>query len=155
MQIDDFIHSAPRTPFNMPQVSWLAGAVAGLKVVGKRSPSWLWESFIQDVFEMIQLAGEVEPVDPGSAPEEGDGIIGSAFDAIGGYISVTGEKTPEGLYFRVPVRCQKQVKELLSGITLLRSDGEIIIPEHDIPAFLRLVPVEGPLVEWLEQEELV
>jgi hypothetical protein len=154
MQVDDYIQSIPRTPYNMPQVSWLAGAVAGLKVGGKKSPSWLWDSFIDDIFEMIHLVGEVEPAYPGTSPQEGDGMIGSAFDALGGYISVTGEITPEGLYFRVPVNCQKQVKRLLNGISLLRADGEILIPSHDIPAFLRLVPVEGPLAEWLEQEEI-
>lgn len=153
MQVDDFIHSVPRTPFNMPQVSWLAGAAAGLKVAGKKSPGWIWNVFIDDIFEMIHLVGKVEPAYPGSSPDEGDGLIGSAYDALGGYISVTGEITPEGLYFRIPVNCQKSVKRLLNGITLFRSDGEILIPSHDIPAFLRLVPLEGPLAEWLEQEE--
>lgn len=154
MQVDDFIQSIPRTPFNMPQISWLSGAAAGLNVLGRRSPSWLWDSFIDDIFEMIHLVGEVEPVYPGSSPNEGDGLIGSAYDALGGYISVTGEITPEGLYFRVPVDCQKKVKELLNGLTLLRSHGEILIPEYGLPAFLRLVPIEGPLAEWLEQEEI-
>lgn len=154
MQVDDYIRSVPRTPFNMPQVSWLAGAAAGMRLVGRKSPGWLWDAFFNDITEMIHLVGEVEPVDPGFAPDEGDGLIGSAFDALGGYISVTAEMTPEGLYFRVPSRCQKQVKELLNGITIHRSDGEIIVPEYDMPAFLRLVPIEGPLAEWLEQEEM-
>ncbi len=154
MQVDDYIQSVPRTPINMPHVSWLAGAAAGLRVGGRRSPGWLWNSFFDDIFEMIHLIGEVEPVYPGSSPQEGDGLIGSAFEALGGYVSVIGETTPEGLYFRVPLNCQKQVKRLLNGLTLMRSDGEILIPLHDIPAFLRLVPIEGPLAEWLEQEEI-
>jgi hypothetical protein len=154
MQVDDFIRSVPRTPFNIPRVSWLSGAAAGIRIGGKRSPGWLWDAFFNDVAEMIQLVGDVEPVVPGYAPDEGDGLIGSAFDALGGYISVTGEITPEGLYFRVPVRCQKHVKELLNGITIHRSDGEIIVPDYDMPAFLRLIPIEGPLAEWLEQEEI-
>jgi hypothetical protein len=80
--------------------------------------------------------------------------VGSAYDALGGYVSVTGEVTPEGLYFRVPLARQEQVIELLKGLTLLRNNGEIIVPTYDLPAFLRLVPVEGPIAEWLEEEEI-
>ena len=60
MQVDDFIQSIPRAPFSMPQVSWLAGAAAGLRVAENRSPSWLWEEFYDDIFQMIRLVGDVE-----------------------------------------------------------------------------------------------
>jgi len=138
----------------MPQVSWLAGAAAGLQVAENRSPSWLWEEFYDDIFQMIRLVGDVEAADPGTAPRDGDGLVGSAYDALGGYISVTGEVTPEGLYFRVPLARQREVTQLLNGLTLLRSNGEIVIPMSDLPAFLRLVPLEGPIAEWLEEEEI-
>ena len=154
MQVDDFIQGIPRTPFSLPQVSWLAGAAAGLQVTGNRSPSWLWEEFYDDIFQMIRLVGDVEPAEPGTAPQDGDGHIGSAYDALGGYVSVTGEVTPEGLYFRVPLARQEEVLHLLNGITLLRSHGEIVIPTYDLPVFLRLVPLEGPIAEWLEEEEI-
>jgi len=138
----------------MPQIAWLAGAAAGLRVAEHRSPSWLWEEFYDDIFQMIRLVGDIAPADPGIAPEDGDGLIGSAYDALGGYISVTGEVTPEGLYFRVPLSRQDDVKQLLNGLTSVRSNGEIVIPVFDLPAFLRLVPLEGPIAEWLEEEEL-
>ncbi|MHA1963192.1 MAG: hypothetical protein ACXACG_00600 [Candidatus Thorarchaeota archaeon] len=154
MQVDDFIQSVPRTPFTMPQIAWLAGAAAGLRVAENRSPSWLWEEFYDDIFQMIRMAGDVEPADPGTAPQDGDGLVGSAYDALGGYISITGEVTPEGLYFRVPLVRQDEVKQLLNGLTLVRSHGEIVIPMFDLPAFLRLVPLEGPISEWLEEEEI-
>ncbi len=154
MQVDDFIQGIPRAPFSMPQVSWLAGAAAGLRVAENRSPSWLWEEFYADIFEMIRLVGDVEAADPGTAPRDGDGLVGSAYDALGGYVSVTGEVTPEGLYFRVPLVRQEEIKQLLNGLTLLRNNGEIVIPTYDLPAFLRLVPVEGPIAEWLEEEEI-
>ena len=154
MQVDDFIQSVPRVPFSMPQVSWLAGAAAGLRVAENRSPSWLWEEFYDDIFQMIRLVGDVEAADPGTAPRDGDGLVGSAYDALGGYVSVTGEVTPEGLYFRVPPARQEEVSELLNGLTLLRANGEIVVPKYDLPAFLRLVPVEGPIAEWLEEEEI-
>jgi len=154
MQVDDFIQGVPRAPFSMPQVSWLAGAAAGLRVAANRSPSWLWETFYDDIFQMIRLVGDLEAADPGTAPRDGDGLVGSAYDALGGYVSVTGEVTPEGLYFRVPLAHQEEVIQLLKGLTLLRSHGEIVVPMFDLPAFLRLVPLEGPVAEWLEEEEI-
>ncbi|OLS31720.1 MAG: hypothetical protein ThorAB25_00220 [Candidatus Thorarchaeota archaeon AB_25] len=154
MQVDDFIQSVPRAPFTMPQVAWLAGAAAGLRVAENRSPSWLWEEFYDDIFQMIRLVGDVVPADPGTAPQDGDGLVGSAYDALGGYISITGEVTPEGLYFRVPLARQEEVIQLLNGLTLLRSNGEIVVPMFDLPAFLRLVPLEGPVSKRLEEEEI-
>ena len=154
MQVDDFIQSVPRAPFSLPQVAWLAGAAAGLRVAENRSPSWLWEEFYDDIFQMIRLVGDVVPADPGTAPQDGDGLVGSAYDALGGYISITGEVTPEGLYFRVPLARQEEVIQLLNGLTLLRSNGEIVVPMFDLPAFLRLVPLEGPVSKRLEEEEI-
>ncbi|MFW9835405.1 MAG: hypothetical protein ACFFEK_15500 [Candidatus Thorarchaeota archaeon] len=154
MMIDDFIQNIQRAPFSMPQIAWLSGAAAGLKIAENRSPSWLWEEFYDDIFQMIRLVGDIEPADPGTAPRDGDGLIGSAYDALGGYVSVTGEVTPEGLYFRVPLARQEAILKLLNGLTLLRSHGEIVIPNYDLPAFLRLVPLQGPVAEWLEEEEI-
>ncbi|MFW9806217.1 MAG: hypothetical protein ACFFFK_05760 [Candidatus Thorarchaeota archaeon] len=155
MQVDDFIQGIPRAPFSMPQIAWLAGAAAGLMVSPSRSPSWLWEDFYDDIFQMIRLVGDVEAAEPGTSPQDGDGHLGSAYDALGGYVSITAEVTPEGLYFRVPLARQEEVIQLLKGLTLLRSHGEIVVPIYDLPAFLRLVPVEGPIAEWLEEEEVL
>jgi hypothetical protein len=103
---------------------------------------------------MIGLVGDVKAAEPGTAPQDGDGHVGSAYDALGGYVSVTGEVTPEGLYFRVPLARQEEVIGLLKGLTLMRSHGEIVVPTFDLPAFLRLVPLEGPIAEWLQEEEI-
>lgn len=154
MQVDGFIQNAPRTPLSIPHAAWLAGAAAGLKITPKRSPSWLWEDFYADIGQMIRIAGDVEAAEPGTSPKHGDGQIGSAYDALGGFVSVTGEVTPEGLYFRVPLSRQEDVLNLLKGLTMVRSHGEIVIPIFDLPAFLRMVPLEGPVSEWLEEEEI-
>lgn len=154
MQADDFIEGAPRIPFSLPRIAWLAGAAAGLQIAGNRTPNWLWKDFYDDIIQMIRLVGNVEPAKPGAVPPDGDGLIGSAYDALGGYISVIGEVTPEGLYFRVPLASQEEILQLLRGLTLMRSQGEIIIPTFDLPAFLRLVHLEGPVSEWLEEEEI-
>jgi hypothetical protein len=147
MMVDDIIHSVTPTPYSLPVASWLAGAAAGLQILSPRTPNWMWEGFISDVYEMISLLGNVEPAEPGSSPKYGDGQIGSAYDALGGYCSLAGEMTPEGFFFRVPVARQEQVLELLNGLTLFRSHGEILVPLYDLPAFTRLVPLEGPIAE--------
>ncbi|MFW9956666.1 MAG: hypothetical protein ACFFCT_01230 [Candidatus Odinarchaeota archaeon] len=150
--IDDIIFSVPRDAFNLPQASWLAGAVAGLQIVGSRTPEWLWRDFVNDIYEMIRMIGEITPAEPGTSPIHGDGLIGSAYDALGGWVSVVGEVCPEGLYFKVPIDRQEEVSRLLKGLTLFRSHGDIIIPPYDIPAFVRLVPLEGPVAEQVELE---
>ena len=154
MLVDDIIHGAPRAPYSLPQASWLAGAKAGLQILKPRTPRWMWEDFISDVFEMIAVLGDVDPAEPGTSPEYGD-VIGSAYDALGGYVSVAGELCPEGLFFRVPVARQEQVLELLKGLTLFRSHGEILVPMYDVLAFTRLVPLEGPVAEQIMLEDVV
>jgi hypothetical protein len=152
MMVDDIIHGLPREPYSLPQASWLAGAAAGLQILQPRTPRWMWEDFISDVYAMINLLGDVEPAEPGTSPKHGDGRIGSAYDALGGYVSVAGELCPEGLFFRVPIARQEQVLELLKNLTLFRAHGEILVPHYDLPAFTRLVPMEGPVAEQIEVE---
>jgi hypothetical protein len=150
--IDDVIYSLPRETFSLPQASWLSGALAGLRFLGGRGPEWLWKDFVNDVYEMIRLIGDIEPAEPGTAPKYGDGLVGSAFDALGGYVSIVGEICPEGLYFRVPIARQEDLVRLLKGLTLVRSHGDILVPSYDLPAFTRLVHLEGPVADELEQE---
>ena len=101
MMVDDIIHAMPRMPYSLPQSSWLAGAAAGLQILEPRTPRWMWEDFISDVYAMMRLIGDVEPAEPGTAPKYGDGLIGSAYDSLGGYVSVAGEVCPEGLFFKI------------------------------------------------------
>ena len=150
--IGDVIFSIPREAFSIPQASWLAGAVAGLQIIGSRTPEWLWQDFIQDIYDMVRMIGAITPAEPGTNPVHGDGLIGSAFDALGGYVSVVGEMCPEELYFRVPITRQEDIARLLKGLTLFRSHGDIVIPHYDLPAFTRLVPLEGPVAEQVELE---
>jgi len=154
MMVDDIILGLPRDPYSIPQASWLAGAAAGLQIIKPRTPKWQWEGFIADVYDMMDQIGDVKPAQPGTAPNYGDGRIGSCYDTLGGYVSVAGEVCPEGLYFRVPIARQEQVLELLKDITLFRSHGEILVPIYDLPAFTRLVPLDGPIAEQVELEVL-
>lgn len=152
MMVDDFINNASRMSYSLPDASWLAGAVAGLRLPGPRTPEWLWAEFISDIQDMISFLGDVQPAEPGTAPSYGDGQIGSAYDALGGYVSVVGEVCPEGLFFRVPIARQEDIVQLLKDLNLHRRRGEILVSSYDLPAFLRLVPLEGPVAEQVELE---
>ena len=152
MMVDDIILGIARDPYSLPHASWLAGAAAGLQILKPRTPKCEWEGFISDVYDMMSQIGNVIPAEPGTAPDYGDGQIGSAYDALGGYVSVAGEVCPEGLFFRVPIARQEQVLALLNDLTLFRSHGEILVPTYDLPAFTRLVPLDGPIADQVEME---
>jgi hypothetical protein len=152
---DDMLRRCAVTPVDMPNAAWLAGAAAGLGLVGTRSPQWLWDPFISDVKELVEISGDLTPAQPGTSPDVGDGSIGSAYDALGGYVSVVAEMCPEGLYFRVPTDCQAGVLCLLSSFDVRISAGEIVLSQSDIQAFARLVPIHGPLSDSFAEEELI
>jgi hypothetical protein len=155
MLTDDVLKRHAISPVDLPSAAWLAGAAAGLEVNSHRSPQWLWAPFIEDLMDLLVHHGNIEPAEPGSSPKFGDGAIGSAYDALGGYVSITGEFCPEGLYFKVPLDRQKAVARLLSSGHVYVSSGEIVIPPHEILAFLRLVPIHGPLSDTIVEEALI
>ncbi len=155
MFTDEMINRVPLTPLQVPDASWLAGAAAGLEIVRTRSPKWMWEDFLNDIRDMIGLFGDITPSPPGTYPTTGDGAIGSAYDSLGGYVSIVGELCPEGLYFRVHPDHEVNVARLLSGITLHGSNGELLVSMYDLPAFTRLVPIHGPLADTIEEDELL
>lgn len=155
MMVDDIILGIARDPYNLPHASWLAGAAAGLQILKPRTPKYEWEGFISDVYDMMSQIENIVPAPPGTAPDYGDGELGSAYDSLGGYVSVVGEVCPEGLFFRVPIARQEQVLELLKDLTLFRYHGEILVPTYSLPAFTRLCPLEGPVAEEVEMEVLL
>ncbi|MFW9911432.1 MAG: hypothetical protein ACFFEU_03120 [Candidatus Thorarchaeota archaeon] len=155
MLADELLKRHAISPVDLPSAAWLAGAAAGLEVNNHRSPRWLWEPFIEDLLDLLVYHGNIEPAEPGTSPNFGDGAIGSAYDALGGYVSITGEFCPEGLYFKVPLERQKDVARLLSPGHVYVSSGEIVIPPHEVPSFLRLVPIHGPLSDTIDEEALI
>jgi hypothetical protein len=155
MLTDEVLKRYAISPVDLPSAAWLAGAAAGLEVSVQRSPQWLWKPFIEDLLDLLVHHGNIVPADPGTSPKFGGGAIGSAYDALGGYVSIMGEFCPEGLYFKVSLARQADVARLLSPGHVYISSGEIVIPPHEIPAFLRLVPIHGPLSDTIVEEALV
>lgn len=154
MFTDEMLSKIPREPYQFPDVSWLAGAAAALTLVKSRSPRWLWCDFIDDITNMIEMAGDVRPVSPGESPRSGDGAIGSAYDVLGGYVSVVGELCPEGLYFRVLPENESRIIHLLSGFAVHGSNGDMLVSMSDVSAFTRLVSIHGPLADSIEEVDM-
>lgn len=126
--------------------AWVAGAAAGLAVVGDRVPTWLWSAFIEDVHVMIEMLDGVEPSAPGEIPEEGDGSMASALESLGGYVSLTGVVRREGLFFRLLADRVEEVQGLLQGMGLPEKGG-FLIPREDLESFLMLVRLGGPIAD--------
>jgi hypothetical protein len=141
------IRTTQKLGFNSPNDAWLAGAKAALGLPHNRS-EWLWSEFIHDVEELVELS-TVQPAKPGEEPVLDGDLTGSAFDALGGFVSIVGYVSPEGLSF--PIRlCQlERIKCLFSGMFLKYKSKtrRIVIPRCDLLAFLNLVPICGPIME--------
>ncbi|MFW9847141.1 MAG: hypothetical protein ACFFD6_10355 [Candidatus Thorarchaeota archaeon] len=155
MLTDDVLRRFSLHPVDLPNAAWVAGAAAGLEIMHHRSPQWLWGPFLDDVVGLLEFQQGVLPAPPGTSPDIGDGSIGSALDALGGYVSIMGEVCPEGLYFKVPLEQQQDVMRLLSLDSIYITNGEVVIPNHELPAFIRLVPIHGPVADSIIEEELI
>ena len=128
-------------------IDWLTGAVTGLYVAGRRSPSWQWDPFIEDVEYMSDLMGGVHPIDIQSM----NGVQ-SIFDTLGGYISMTGTLDPEGIWFRCPPQLQVAVRHWLSGLEIVCSGNDVLIPNVSLRHFIKLISIRGPVEDQLIQE---
>jgi len=154
MMCDDASKIFPRHTVGIVQPSWIAGAVAGIKASPRRTPDWTWDRFIEELYDTADQLGGIGPLEPASTPTDECGLVGSAYDTLGGYVSTAGEIRPEGLYFTVSSERHEDVLSLFPGFVLLRTRGGIIVPHYEIASFLKLVPVNGPLVDQLEEAEM-
>ncbi len=143
----DMYKDVSHARFDFIDPDWLAGAVTGMQISGKRSPSWLWDPFLEDIEYMCDMLGGIGPI----CIESMNGVI-SIYDTLGGYVSVTGTLAPEGLWFRVTPEAQIEIRHWLSGIELVCSGNDLLVPLISFETFLRLVPIRGPIEDHLVQE---
>jgi hypothetical protein len=134
---------APYDEFVDP--SWIAGAKAGLEDESVANRSREWEQFLTSLHIMIEVMPDIDSAEPGTAPSEG-----SLYEALGGFVSVTGKVTEQGLVFNVPLIRQRSVTSLFPGMTLLATGKEMTIPWSELASFLNLVPVRGPIESEME-----
>jgi hypothetical protein len=136
--------------FETPNSAWLAGAKAALDLQQSRT-DWKWSEFRNEIEKMVELSG-ITPAKPGEEPILDERHTGSAFDALGGYVSLAGDVTPSGLSFPARLHQLEKIKYLFSGLYLKWNSRtrRILIPQYDLAPFLKLVPVRGPVADWLE-----
>ncbi|MHA1770717.1 MAG: hypothetical protein ACTSYL_08805 [Candidatus Thorarchaeota archaeon] len=126
---------------------WLAGAAYGLDT-RVSVPAEYVQYLQRDIRDL-----KITPVRPGESYEFDDGLCSSAYDVLGGYVSVTGVIHPAGLLFPVPAPLQESVSELVIEAAAL-DERWMIVPRGVIERFLRLVPVKGPIAKQLMEVEL-
>ena len=79
--------------------AWLSGAKAGMNELNGLKKDWRWEEFFNEIQELIEYS-HVKPAKPGEEPFINENQKGSALDALGGYVSIAGDVTPEGLLLK-------------------------------------------------------
>ena len=78
--------------------------------------------------------------------------VRSIYDALAGYISVIGTLGPEGLWFRASPEAQKMITQWISGIDIICSNNDLIVPFTSLRSFMNLIPIRGPVEDELIQE---
>ncbi|MDF1539677.1 MAG: hypothetical protein P1Q69_12325 [Candidatus Thorarchaeota archaeon] len=122
--------------------AWIAGALAALEIPLPREPEEIWAPFIEDIFNLSELVCDVESVRPGQSP-----VTGSVLDSLGGYISLAGRVTNQGIHFPVDSDSVLPVNDNLPGIKTQFLGGIMVIPPSQICKLLSLVPLRGPIEE--------
>jgi len=120
--------------------AWVAGAKAGISEALDRARSSGWREFFDVLETLFRSMMEVRPAEPGTTPQDG-----SMYETLGGYVSVVGQLTAEGLRFTVPLIRQQAVVSLFPGMQLYRTDKDLLVPLSELDIFSRLVPIRGPL----------
>lgn len=151
MMCEDECRNLPRLTVEIMGPSWIAGAVTGIKASRRRSTDWIWERFVEELYDTVERMGGIQPAEPASSPADEDGFAGSAYDTLGGYVSTAGEIRSQGLYFSLSPKHYENVMSLLPDFVMLRARGGLIVPHYELRSFLNLVPVNGPLLDQLAE----
>ncbi|MFW9953813.1 MAG: hypothetical protein ACFFD3_04595 [Candidatus Thorarchaeota archaeon] len=125
---------------DITDTTWLAGAIAGLGLPRYWEPEYLWAPFLSDVLDTADMLLDITPIAPGQTPEDG-----SVLDSLGGYISITGRVTEQGILFPISSPDASAVQLQLAGVRTVFLGGMIVIPPSEISRFMRLVPLRGPV----------
>ena len=145
----DMMTNWHHSTFDIPDMTWLGGALAGLKVYKHREPVWAWTQFMDDVRAMQSLY-DIETLDITQAPENG-----SLLDVLGGYVSVTGSISAEGLSFPIPFNTGDRIKQHLIGMDVTVHAYEMTIPLDELDAFTTLISLRGPVEEMLGEVKTI
>jgi hypothetical protein len=126
--------------------TWLGGAVAGLKLSGRFTNQQAWTPFIGDLVEVLDALGDVPEIAPGEVPQSG-----SPLDSLGGYISVMGDISMDGLSFPVPFEVASAIMRQLACINTSHHNGRIIISQTELESLSHLLHLRGPVAQQLQE----
>ncbi|MGY5853647.1 MAG: hypothetical protein RTU92_08795 [Candidatus Thorarchaeota archaeon] len=146
MLVDEMMTVYSPMSNSIPDASWLSGALAGMRVAGDKD-AWDWQTFLDDIRDMAYNLEVVKATEPGNEPSG----RGSAYDVLGGFVSVSGTVSSNGLHVHVPLVKQSRIIESIPGMVLLRSRKGLVIPTYELESFTRLVPIRGPLADELDE----
>ncbi|MHA1959850.1 MAG: hypothetical protein ACW99U_06445 [Candidatus Thorarchaeota archaeon] len=131
-----------------PGAGWVAGAIAGISLVtSDRAVDWAWGDFLDEVMLLINKWSDIPAALPGVVPVDSEGKEASVYDALGGFISVSGAPSSDGLFFHVLSSNIEQVTALFQGLDLITTKDGLIIRRRELAKFQRLVPLLGPICE--------
>ena len=142
MYIQEYLQNSTNIIDELPDPAWIAGAKAGINEIFHREARPDWRNFFESLEDLFKFMLEVPPAEPGTTPEDG-----SLYETLGGYVSVVGEMTSQGLSFSLPPIRQQAVVSLFPGMELYRDGKEILIPRRELDSFKKLVPLRGPIEE--------
>ena len=131
---------------DMVDSAWLGGALAGLEIPRGREPAWEWAPFLEDLFDIAGMICDVQPISPGDYP-----TTGSVLDSLGGFISLTGHFCNHGIIFPLQSNVVSEVTQQLTGINVRYLGGLMIISPEEIPRFMGIIPIRGPLEERVQE----
>ncbi len=126
--------------------TWLGGAAAGLRLSGRCLDQQAWIPFIADLVEILDALGDVPEIAPGEVPQSG-----SPLDSLGGYISVMGDVSANGLSFPVSFDVVSTIVRQIAGIKTLHHQGRIIVPLSELESLSRLLHLRGPVAQQLQE----
>lgn len=130
---------------DMIETVWLAGAKAGLSQTREGPVDTQWLDFLETLTIAIEGVYGLKAAEPGTAPYDG-----SLYEALGGYVSVSGVMGFGGLSFPVPIIRQKDVLSLFPGMEVRAVGSDVVVASEELQRFCRLVPIKGPLENNLE-----
>lgn len=142
MYIQDYLQNSTKNMNELPDPAWIAGAKAGINEAFHREARPDWRDFFESLEDLFEFMLEVQPAEPGTTPKDG-----SLYETLGGYVSVVGEITSQGLRFSLPPIRQQAVVSLFPGMDLYRNGKEVLIPRKELDSFKKLVPLRGPIEE--------
>jgi hypothetical protein len=146
MYIQGYLQSGINGIDELPDPAWVAGAKAGLNEAFYRVTKTDWRDFFESLEDLFRFMLEVQPAEPGTTPKDG-----SLYETLGGYVSVVGRVTSQGLSFSLPPIRQQAVVSLFPGMDLYRNGKEVLVPHEELDSFKKLVPLRGPIEEMVSR----